>query len=1019
MVATARIRMLGRFDARLGDVDVAALGSERVQALLAFLVLHRDTALPRATVAFALWPDSDEAQARTNLRHVLHVLRRGVPGVQRYVEITPRTVRWRPDAPLRLDVADVDERLSVRAGDPARRVALREATELYRGDLLEGWTAQWLQEERDRLFHGQVAALAELAALAEAGGDPAEALDAAERLLRVDPLREDGHRLLMRVHAATGDRAAAVRAYHRTATVLERELGVQPSEATRAAYAALLGEGARAGSPRAARATGPPLVGRVPERARLTAAWRAATEGEARCVLVGGEAGIGKTRLVEEFRSWCGRRGAATAASRCYPAEGPLAYGPVVDWLRSDALRPRLARLTDARLTELARLLPELLAERPGLAAPQPLPVDEQRHRLFEALAAALHTVESLLLVVDDLPHADRETCQFLHYLLRSAPRARLLLVGTARTEDVAGGPVGELLDALRERERVDTVELGRFAPGETARLAELVTGAPLAGAELRVLQRETEGNPLFVVESLRAGRRSGSPPSPRVQAVIGTRLAQLGEPARRVLQVAAAIGRGFDTGLLAEVAGGSDEDVDDLVTGLDELWRRRIVRESAPGLPGPGYDFAHDKIRQVAYDALSPPLRRTLHARIAAAMPRLHRLDPGPVSAQIAAHHERSGAVEPAIDWYRRAAGYARSLHADARAVRLFDRALHLLDTLPPSAARDRTELVLRTAMIAALVPVDGYASPTVAATLGRATELAAELDAAPSPPLLRALALDALTRSDFVAATGHGARLRAAGERDGDDVLLVEGDYVLGIAAFWQTELAAAREHFELAVARYPDTDRTAHLVHYGQDPKVVCLGRLALTLWFLGLPDDAGRAHAEALAWSQSIEHPFSRAVALTFGAVFAVERGDGDELRAIVAELTDLAYAGMHATITPAFAGYVRVLDGEADAGLAAIRATLRTVAVAPTAPGQHALTARLLLGAALAAGDRDAALEAATRLLEMGGPARLWEPLARRVRAGVGHGVLSDARGTHAERRVRDAARITRRPEGQR
>jgi predicted ATPase len=160
--------------------------------------------------------------------------------------------------------------------------------------------------------------------------------------------------------------------------------------------------------------------------------------GRAQLVVVTGESGIGKTRLVEELRSWCAHRGAATAESRSYPAEGALAYGPVVSWLRSDALAGPVQRLDRALLSELARLLPELRAMVPDLPRPQPLPESDQRQLLFGALArAVLAPAGPLLLVADDLHRADRETLRFLHYLLRVEPEAPLLVAATARREEV------------------------------------------------------------------------------------------------------------------------------------------------------------------------------------------------------------------------------------------------------------------------------------------------------------------------------------------------------------------------------------------------------------------------------------------------------------------------------------------------------------------------------------------------------------------------------------------------------
>jgi hypothetical protein len=303
----------------------------------------------------------------------------------------------------------------------------------------------------------------------------------------------------------------------------------------------------------------------------------------------------------------------------------------------------------------------------------------------------------------------------------------------------------------------------------------------------------------------------------------------------------------------------------------------------------------------------------------------------------------------------------------------------------LPATPDRDHVELELRTAALAPLVPLVGYASPKLTGMQRRAGALARALAVEPAPQLLRSLALDSLTRADFASATRHGRRLRAAGEQRGDAVLMVEGDYVLGVAAFWQADLGAARRHLELAVRRYHPQDCTSHLVHYGQDPKVVCLGRLACTYWFLGLPTEARRAHADALTWSRTLGHPFSHVVALTFGALLAVDMGDQAEVRRLTAELAEAGSEGMNTSVTQGFLGYVTVLDGDLRVGLEMIRAAVGRTEASPAAPGQHAMLQRLLLAAQLAAGDDTAALAVADRLLAMDGPARLWAPLADRVR----------------------------------
>ncbi len=307
----------------------------------------------------------------------------------------------------------------------------------------------------------------------------------------------------MRLRALSGDRAGALRVYHTCATTLQRELGVEPSPATQRAYEQVLQVEA---GPEPERRMGPsvsPLVGRKDEWVQLQTAWRRSARGP-RFALLLGEAGIGKTRLVEELLHWAERQGIECAYARCYAAEGELAYAPVTALLRARPLPP----LDDVWLSEVARLLPEVLSERPGLPEPRPMTERWQRQRLFEALArAALGDGQPLLLVIDDLHWCDRETLDWLHYLLRFDPGARLLVVGTCRPEELDEDcPFAKTLPVLHRDVRLTEIKLGPLDGQETATLAANVAGKELEPAAAVNLYRETEGNPLFVVETVRAG---------------------------------------------------------------------------------------------------------------------------------------------------------------------------------------------------------------------------------------------------------------------------------------------------------------------------------------------------------------------------------------------------------------------------------------------------------------------------------------------------------------------------------
>jgi len=958
--STVTVRLLGRFSLCF-DGEAVRLDATRAELLFAYLVLHPE-AQTRRRLAAALWPDSTEAQAHTNLRKLLHTLRRTLPDVDEHLEITPRTVRWRGES----DVAAFERLLTS---------DLRGAVALYGGDLLDGHDASWLEPERHRLRGRWLDALGELADRCAAEGELAEAVTHAERLLRADPLREDSYRRLMRLHADRGDPARALGVYHECATVWERELGVGPSAATRAAYAVLLPR-ETAGSPAAVDAPAT-LVGRAAERRQLVDLFRASVAGRAQLVLLTGEAGIGKTRLVEEFRTWCARQGAVVAEARCHSAEGPLVYGPVAAWLRSGALRPRLAQLDPGRRSELARLLPELLVEAPDTPKPVPLSADEHRLRLLDAVAdAVLAPPTARVLVLDDLQHVDRETCRLVHYLVRREPAARLLITATARREEIdRDHPAQELLAGLHALDRCTEIELGRLDRAETDALARELGGAP---SDAQRLYAETEGNPLFVVEALRLG--PGAPVSKRVQTVLEARLAQLSAPARALAEVAATIGREFRVEVLAAAAGEAD---DVLLDGLDELWRRRILREQ----DAHAYRFSHDRLREVAALGVSPPRRRLLHLRIAPALEHAHAADPGPVSAQIARHYAEGGSASHAVTWYRRAAEAAQELHASDAAVDLLEQAVHQVRTLPPAPSRDAAELELQNAVLGPLASTVGYAAPAVVAHQEEALRLTAALGAAEAPPLLRSRGMSALTAEDFPATMRIGGQLQAAGERLADDVLVVEGAFLLGVASFWRADFAAARTHLETAVARYRPADRPVHLVGYGQDPKVACLARLGNTLWFLGEPEAARRSRDAALAWAERIAQPFSTGIALLFGALLALDMDDEPALRELVGRLVAIRSKPPPTQLsTDALDGYLAVLDGAAEAGRAAIDAALRAAREHSPAPGVPAILTRVRLAAAVAADDREQARAAANALLTMGGAAAVWAPQARRIAA---------------------------------
>ena len=888
-------------------------------ALLALLASSRSRPQSRDKLVGWLWPERDVEHARNLLNQGVHALRRaigeaGIISVQDELRLDPAAVAC--------DVVAFED--AIAAGE------LERAIGLYTGPFLDGFHLpgasefeHWADGERDRLRRSYARSLESLAEAAEERREWSSAVERWRGLVSEEPYNARVTLRLMRALDGAGDRAGALQQARLHTLLLQQEFEAGPDPdvvaladrlrifASAADHIEALNRGARGSrvepfpgedvtrpvaqgvdvpvpSPPALEAPSLALVGRTAEWECLTRAWLAGRRGPPRCLLVSGVAGIGKTRLVEEFVRWADRQSATIAMSRCYGTVGRLPYAPLADWLRSPALRHSLAALPQVWRAELGGLLPEVGIQPSDPASRHDIPQAESRHRLFEAMARAIaEAPHPLLLFIDDIQWADRDTLEWIRYFLRSEEPLWVLVVATLRLGEV---PLEDRLDAvlldLRRDGRLEEIPLEPLDVADTAALGAAVAGATLDPAAARALHRETEGHPLYIVEMMRSkaaavddavpameasarrastGSGARQPLPQRVLATIEARLAQLSSACRMVVGVAAVIGREFRMDLLTE---GSGIGEDEAASALDELLERRLVREQSDG----SYDFSHANIREVAYAGLSSARRRLLHQRIARALIASAAGSTGSAAA-IARHLEQGGLLEEAVPYYERAAEVANRIYAYEEAISHLNQALVLLGTLPESAERDRRELALQIALGPPLQESRGWAAPEMGEIAARAWTLVERVGTQPE----RLRVMWELVRFRVVRGTGlHEALETAEGAlhlalAQKDPSLLAPAYHEVGEIRCQMGEFTRARECLEQAADLYDRRDHATHTRLLGADYGVLSPSCASHALWHLGYSDQALARSRQALGRAEELADPFSRAIALAYDAM----------------------------------------------------------------------------------------------------------------------------------------------------
>lgn len=655
------------------------------------------------------------------------------------------------------------------------------------------------------------------------------------------------------------------------------------------------------------------LVGRQRDVARLRSLVDDVCRGERRVAFVTGEAGIGKTALVEDVLCAAERGGRLLVARGCCaPTQGGReAYRPVLDAIE------RLCRSASlgARATELLRRhAPTWCAQIPwldqagttGAAAQVGRGVSiERMPREFLSWSAALAAVTPIALLLEDLHWADPSTVDLVSEIARQRDPASLLLLGTfrrgdarAENQELAAEVEILLLRGSSEEIRLAALDEAQVCAYLSARLA---TDPELASRLATTLHSRSSGNPLFVTTLVESWIAAGllqnqkgkwvqsQPLEALARAIPETLRAVLERQAdvlfardKPLLEAASALGVEFSA---AAAAAGADRVLGEAERTLADVARRgeglrALGMHTWPdGTTAGRFAFTHTLVAEVLYDRVTPAERAATHRRIAERLAAAYPGRDAEIAADLARHFECAGAVPQAIHYHAKAAGVASGRFGYREALSHISRSLELLATEPPSRARDQHELELRMTLAPPLIAIRGQASSEVEGVFARATELAAALGETPEIlPVLSGLCSYHLSRSELHAAGQFAERCIALAARTGDAPEKITACLLSGIVSFYRGELRDARGRL-LQVLELYDVGRHATLPVFDDlDPGVVALAYLGWSEWLLGR-GELGRARAaEALALAGRVARPHSEALALCFAASLCASAGD---------------------------------------------------------------------------------------------------------------------------------------------